>query len=539
MTTLKHLIIKNINEQFKSMDKKEKTILSSLAFLKISNGEYYNKQYYSNSLAILKNKYGAVHTNYSNDPVTGKTFFKRSLYSLHDEYDYPNFEQVDKVQHYFIKPEIQETLNSFYKIVKESNNIEQYVDKIIEKQNIDKQFLSTLYSFDYLFENFENELFGKNVQYLFKEKSIENNISSDLFHNRFTLYSNHSDIKYNEKLDEQWINNKLNRDKIIKNGINKTKNINNMFDLYEKELNLISENIFLLKPHLKEKPNINNVEYFYFELTPGEYSYGEVELNLDINVNVLKKHGLKNPDFKNNKYEEVEKFFFNKENDLSNYFKENYYGLDYLNDESLRCTHNNRSYIVAKYNNETIGVFSFSSPQYDKSSCIKRINNICIKNNFRGFGIAEKFYDLTAKIIIDSDKILYNSMYSEQGRVKLPNLKERVKNKNPDFFMFETDIGISDNKVLKYICNFNKDFLIEISGIEKLEPQKFKKNIKKIKNIYDNSIEYIKNNQDKLINSDKYENQFDFLNARNVFLNDSMEKINGLFSEKKASKKYK
>lgn len=508
MTSLKSIITDIVTTDFKDMDKKEQTVLSSLAFLKIASGSYYKEQYYTTSLAILKNKYGAIHSNESNDLNNGKANVRRCLYNLHDEYDYPNFDRVNSVQHYFVKPEIINTLNDFSNIIKNSHSVDEYVDNLIDHQNRNKNFLPLIKSFGFLFEKYEEDILNKEICIKFKERNFSESISSSLCNNYISLYhpSLSENIIDDNELNEKWLSSKQEKTKAIKKGISKLKNIENMFSLYKEQLGSIEDRIYENKPFLKEQPDINKVEFFYFELTKGEYRNPNIEINNDIKEDVLNKYNIRMANL--NSYDDAEKFFLNKENDLSNYFEPKYYGLDYLNEQALQVGDKNRSYIVAKYDNETVGYFSFSSSANNSVSTIKKINNICVKNNFRGMGLAKILYDKVAKVFIDSNKILYNSMYSEQGKYKLPNLKAKIREQNPDFLMFDTDVGnVSEEKekIFNTIKNFNIDFLIDLNEAERMKPQKVKQNVKNIKKIYDESVEHMLKNKDFFSVSSNYE----------------------------------
>lgn len=508
MTNLKNMITGIVTTEFNSMDKKEKTVLSSLAFLKIATGAYYREQYYTTSLAILKNKYGAIHSNESNDVNNGKANFRRCLYNLHDEYDYPNFDRVNSVQHYFVKPEIIDKLNDFHDIVKNSHSVDEYVQNLIHYQNKNKDFLPLVKSFGFLFEKYEDDILNNEICIKFKEKDFAKSISSTLCNNYISVYHPllSEQVIDNDELNEKWLSSKQEKIKTIKRGISKLKNIENMFSLYKDQLSAIENKIYKNKPFLKEQPDINKVQFFYFELKSGEYRNPDIEKNNDIKEHVLNKHNIRMANLSS--YDDAEKFFLNKENDLSNYFEPKYYGLDYVNEQALQVGDKNRSYIVAKYDNETVGYFSFSSSSNNNESTIKKINNICVKNNFRGMGLAKILYDKVAKVFIDSNKILYNSMYSEQGKYKLPDLKTKIREQNPGFLMFDTDIGnVSEEKekIFNTIKNFNIDFLIDLSEAERMKPLKVKENVKYIKKIYDESIKYMLENKDFFSVSSNYQ----------------------------------
>lgn len=508
MASLKSMITDIVTTEFRNMDKKEQTILSSLAFLKVATGSYYKEQYYTTSLAILKNKYGAIHSNESNDVNNGKANFRRCLYNLHDEYDYPNFDRVNSVQHYFVKPEIIDKLNDFHDIVKNSYSVDEYVDNLIEVQKRNKDFLPLVKSFGFLFEKYEDDILNNEICIKFKDRNFAESISSTLCNNYISLYhpSLSGKIIDDNELNEKWLSSKQEKTKIIKRGISKLKNIENMFSLYKDQLSFIEDNIYENKPFLKEQPDINKVEFFYFELKSGEYRNPDIETNNDIKEDVLNKHNIRMTNLKS--YEDAENFFLNKENDLSNYFEPKYYGLDYVNEQALQVGDKNRSYIVAKYDNETVGYFSFSSSANNNESTIKKINNICVKNNFRGMGLAKILYDKVAKVFIDSNKILYNSMYSEQGKYKLPDLKTKIREQNPEFLMFDTDIGnVSEGKekIFNTIKNFNIDFLIDLSEAERMKPLKVKESVRYIKKIYDESIKYMLENKDFFSVSSNYQ----------------------------------
>ena len=175
-----------------------------------------------------------------------------------------------------------------------------------------------------------------------------------------------------------------------------------------------------------------DLDYFYFEVPADKQTEHEKvaiskkeQLN---NSDMFKEHNLESSSF----YDFVldNPFDINRENLYSNALQ----GLVYINRETLQTNRSGEnmdySFIVAKTKrNETAGVISIA--KYKDSNKVYKISDISIKNNFRNKGIASHLYQKLAEFCISNNLILTNKIYSKEGELYLPKMKQRVKEKKP------------------------------------------------------------------------------------------------------------
>lgn len=516
MPTLKNIILDSINKNFPDETESEKSLFYALSMKKVLSAEYYDNRYYTASVAYMDDNNYTLHTNEYND--IGPSMQCRAIHS-NDKDDYDNEYYVSDAQHYLLDKKVIERLETFQNIVRNSPTIYEYVDNLIYTQNNDPHFLPTINSYNYLFKDFDKFLLNDDVKDLLEKNKLKA-IDSKLCKNTTYFSSFFSSKKDNKERNEEWKEQAENRYSIINDSKSLYKPIDNFYLMHEENLNRIFKDVYNLKPFLKEKPSEQKIDLFYIEIkgdNSEQSGYTMRDFNLERNfaideelliknnINIAPVYGL-TVDVKaqKNSYNNIEedeslKFFINHDNELNPHIHPKFFGLDYVYKKCFKAYSSNTSYIIAKVHDETVGFISFNSLDDNNKSVMKSIQNICIKDTFRGNGLAYKFYDTLANIFEEQGNILTNSMYSSEGKEKLPKLKQRVCEKHPDFLMINCGIDFlerSEEEQKKYdsIHAFNNDFVPRMDALEKKLPKEFYNNREMIKNKYRESVEYISNN---------------------------------------------
>jgi len=549
MLTLKELIIESIEQQFPSMKKKEKSLLGHLALKKIFNNEYYRGNYYISSVALMDNKETFIGLNACE---LGSDNKRKSLYSLYNDYDNSSsgydYYDAPKVIKRLVEPDVYSRLTSFVNIARSSNDINIYTDKIVEAHKGDPEFLPTIKSFSYFFDNMDS-LMIKEIKSLLNYKGVEDITStlcknSFIFSDRFFGRTKDVDNEIITTLDYKWKNDTESRAQSLDKAHELFSDISEYYHKYDKPLSVVIDLVKEQRPFLFETPSTSNISFTYFEtkaIRQGENKQFRLEQDFAINPETLKSHGIKKsslydiPLNKNDAYQyrdDVLHFILDKKNDISNSLSNRFYGLDFLNENIVEANRNNSFYILARANNETVGFFSFRSAKEDSKSLFKNIDYVCIKDNYRGLGLAETFYDKAISILQENGNILANSCYTKQGAEKLPRLKQKIKEKYPDFLMIDTEIGTtahltSDEKdLLIKEREFNKDFMERIRYFEQ-EGFPLNERADQVKSFYRESIQHIRENKEDFING---------VISMYAFNEEKTQELLTLLSEKKEAK---
>lgn len=549
MLTLKELIIESIDQQFPSMKKKEKSLLGHLALKKVLNGDYYRGNYYISSVALMDNKDIYIGLNACE---LGSDNKRKSLYSLYNDYDNAasgyDYYDAPKVIKRLVEPDVYSRLNSFISIVRSSNDINTYTDKIVEAHKGDPDFLPTIKSFSYLFNNMDS-LISKEIKSLLNHKGIEDITStlcknSFIFSDRFFGRTKDVDNETILTLDYKWKNDTDSRVQSLDKAQELFSDISEYYHTYDKKLSTVIDSVKEQSPFLFETPSMSDISFTYFEtkaIRQGESKQFRLEQDFAINPEILQSHGIEKsslydiPLNKNDSYQyrdDVLHSILDKKNDISNSLNNKFFGLDFLNENIVEANRNNSFYILARANNETVGFFSFRSAKEDSKSLFKNIDYICIKDNYRGLGLAETFYDKAISILQENGNILANSCYTKQGKEKLPRLKQKMREKYPNFLMIDTELGTtshltSDEKdLLIKEYEFNKDFMERIRYFEQ-EGFPINEKADQIKSFYKESIQHIRENKEQFINS--------FISMYE-YNEDKTQELFALLSEKKEPK---
>lgn len=515
MNILKHTINDFIEKNFMDLSFTDKTLISNLSLKSVFSLPYYKNTYYISSIAIKNNLESSFLLN---EYDTGSRIIDRALFDIKD--DVPDRNELFNINKYLVDKSVFSRINTFMEINKSSfNDIYNYVDKIIEAQKGDNEFLNTLSSFQYLIPKYDTLFFNNDVKKLLEFNGVKD-INSTLCKNTFSTF-NDDNTYYWDNIKEQWKDKETERQAALHKMLSMTNDINVYYDKHKNEVQQVIEYLKMQKEYLFKNTNEQNIQFSYYEVK-GNYENDTYEFKLQDKLNIRQdilssndittsdiysiKH---NPDSHLSFKETIMNYLMKKDDDLSPHIKSHFYGLDFLNLESMLDGPYAKSYILAKVNNDIVGFISFKSTDSEGLSTFKTIEYVCVKENFRGTGLSEKLYDKLASILEVNGNILTNSHYTEQGRVKLPRLKQRIREKHPNFLMIDTDLGYSEDltpkeqKIMDIKSYFNESFCFDLKTLEKKNPELFKTKIKDISKLYNDSIRYIDNHQKAFTHSDR------------------------------------
>lgn len=537
MSNLKEMINSFVDSQFSESSPAEKSLLKILSLKKVFSNPYYKNMYYGTSVGIKKNRTTVFITN-EYDLDSGD--FPALMHNTVDSY--PDHSKFDSIKKYLVNSDIKSRIDNFIFISKNySSNIDQYTDKLIEAQKGDGEFLSTLNSFKYIIPEYKSLFFNEHIKLALHKKGVSD-ITSKLCKNE--TYISYSFSSFNpEVADRIWSDKKQDRELSIAKLESHFEDINVYYKKYEKKLAIIDDYLMNEKPYLFETSSEQQIDFSYYQARydadgagitlQKDFCFSEDMLtHNDISISDI--YSVK-PD--KNKYETFKEVFFEhltkKDDDISDFLPSRFYGLDFLNDNALHPSSKSQSCIIAKANNNIVGLVSFDSTDSEGISVLKNIGYICIKDNFRGTGLVEKIYDKLASLFVDNNNILVNSHYTDQGRDKLPKVKDRIRSKHPDFLMLDTDIPSvkGENKIERCTISskkfFNEHFRFALIEQEQKNPEGLKKSVKDIAQLHHESMKYIEDNKEAF-------SLYDFetlLGARNKFLIEQKDKLNNLVNK--------
>ncbi|EPP7233581.1 GNAT family N-acetyltransferase [Shigella flexneri] len=538
MENLKNTINNFIGQNFINLSHIDKILLTNISLKKVFSLPYYKNTYYISSIAIKDNLESSFLLN---EYDAGSRIIDRALFDI--KYDIPDRNDLFNIDKYLVDKSVFSRINTFIEINKSSSNdIYNYVDKIIEAQKGDNEFLNTLYSFQYLIPKYDTLFFNNDVKKLLEFNGVKD-INSTLCKNTFSTF-NDDNTYYWDNIKEQWKDQETERQEALHKTLKITNDINVYYDKYKNEIQQVIDYLKMQKEHLFKNTNEQNIQFSYYEVK-GSYENDIYEFKLqdrlNISQNILSNNGITISDIYSIKHnsdshlsfkETIMNNLMKKDDDLSPNIKSHFYGLDFLNPKSMLDGPYAKSYILAKVNNDIVGFISFKSTDSEGLSTFKTIEYVCVKENFRGTGLSEKLYDKLASILDANGNILTNSHYTEQGRVKLPRLKQRIREKHPNFLMIDTDLGYSEDltpkeqKLMDIKSYFNESFCIDLKTLEKKNPELFKTKIKDIATLYNESIRYIDNHQKAFTHSDRAISK----TIQNRFMSRQTLKLNGILN---------
>jgi len=515
MSNLKQLINNFVDDNFIAFSASEKSLLKCLALKKTFELPYCKDIYYASSLAVKNDGFTEFATNEYN---LGSDTIQPYLHSF--DYPYPDQDDFQNVEKYLVSPAICSRLNTFIDIVKNhSETIGEYTDKIVEAHKGDPEFISTLKSFNRLIPDYDYLFFNDNTNYIFKHNDVSP-IDSQLCKNESSISFSRLNVFIPEKIAEDWENHKNERFEAITKMSSSFEDISNVYFSYKQNLDIILNHIKTEKPYLFENTASQSISFSYYE-TEGDIEgngYKDFALSKDycIDESILAKNDVSISDIytlkpDKEKYETLEEVVFNslfkKDDDISEYLGNSFYGLTFFNKNALRSSKIKKSYLLAKANDDVVGFISFNSLDAHGESIIKDIGYVCVKDNFRGTGLTEKLYDKLACLISQNGNVLTNDRYTDEGSLKLPRLKNRVRSKHPELLMIDLEPGQWQNAtkseiaILDLKSNVNsslRDMLISFSA----QPDKLKYLLGDIAKLHKEKMDYIDNNTNSFLQID-------------------------------------
>ena len=136
------------------------------------------------------------------------------------------------------------------------------------------------------------------------------------------------------------------------------------------------------------------------------------------------------------------------------------FGISYFTEESEKKS----NYIILKDNNEFVGYLSYS----EENNLIK-IDSIEIFKSHRGKGFCEKLLEKLAEISESKNKVIYNTRYSDEGIIKLPNKKKKLNEQMNCLFI---DLDLRGDNLNKHYLN--EDIVKYIRQQNNFDLKKFK-----------------------------------------------------------------
>lgn len=545
MSDLKELITSYTSDNMLNIPENEKELIELLALKKIFSQPYYKNDYYASAIAIDINNKSYFSTNEYHLPprFTGKRH-----YSLHD--DEPEYYGVDDIKTHLVDPSVFSRLEVFIDIAKNSSdNVEQYIEKLTNAYKGDNEFLNVIHSFSHLIPNYEL-FFNEDIKKIFKLDVSE--ISSSLCKNEisFSFFDNpSSDPSFIDNVNKKWRSEANLREKSLLLALESFENIATYYSEYNNEVEKLIKYIKENKPFIFKEANLADVKFSFYEVKGNKDDIFNKKFLLEedfcINKDIMKNHNISISNVYSFKpepesYKTIKSFVLEyltkKDNDISENIPCKFFGLDFLDEQSLCASTNNKMVILAEANDDIVGYISFKSTGNDNTSFLKKVEYVCVKNNFRGTGLTEELYTKMCGVLNDNGNILGNSMYTKQGKYKLPRLKNRVRNKFPQFIMIDADIGDLSylSKDEKEIALLKKDINSEIiSRLEYLqtnEADSIRNNINQLKELYNNTMHYIDNNQSKFLSDGK---TFNHINNKMELEKNIVESLSNLISSKK------
>ena len=539
MSNLKQLISHFVDNHFTDSSASEKSLLKCLALKKTFELPYYKDIYYASSLAIKNDGSTEFATNEYN---LGSDTIQPYLHSF--DYPYPDQDDFKNVEKYLVSPAVCSRLNTFVDIVKNhSNTIEEYTDKIIEAYKGDSEFISTLKSFNVLIPDYDYLFFNDDTNYLFKHNNVSP-IDSQLCKNETSISFSRLNAFLPDKINANWEKHKDERFEAIAKMSKSFEDISNSYYSHKKELDIILGYIKTEKSYLFESIASQAITFSYYE-TEGDIEgngYKDFTLSQDycIDKSILAKHDVSISDVytlkpDKEKYETLNevvfKHLFKKDDDISEYLRNSFYGLTFFNENALRSSKLKKSYLLAKANDDVVGFISFHSLDAQGESIVKDIGYVSVKDNFRGTGLTEKLYDKLACLISENGNVLTNDRYTDEGSLKLPRLKNRVRAKHPELLMIDLELGQWQNSTKSEIAILDLKAHVNAELREALisfsqQPDKLKPLLGKIALLHKEKMDYIDNNSEMFLQPNK-----EYLSnpAKKEFMSDFMAALSDMF----------
>jgi hypothetical protein len=390
----------------------------------------------------------------------------------------------------------------FFSFKKKTNIDEEKIyENVISNYNLKDMVREKSDPYDYLLS--EDCRFGfKNIYEKINQSDMPNMTNKDkkVFLNKIKKEKNSDEglfLAYNKNertfriLNKNW--EKLKKDILneIQPDLEGMKRIEVKLNTHADKIENIVNKVIDQYPYLENEPNMNNIKIHIAESKPviQESSFYNKEEQESVSKETLDKE-----------YGEFEYLtsFFDNESDItklkefaqSDPFAINHMwdqsslfnGLVFVNSDTF-CSNHQTTYLIAKNGQETVGMLSLYNDSKTQNE-LKGIGAICVKSNYRSQSVSDLLYETLAKISLDKGWIITNSMYTEKGKRSLPNKKEKVRDKYPDFLIIDSQYAV--NKYSEERCEVIERFNQNVIGmLERVNVDKsLKWNTKKITKVY-------------------------------------------------------
>lgn len=526
--TLNSLLSASVEALFPDMDVLKKEELKTKTFYYLLKTPYQENLYSNISLLVCHfNETFIVDIGEKNDEALLRTAVADVTYGFFESYK-------KNIKNYIIPESVIDKINIFKDIISQSDNKFEFTTLLLEHCQLDTDFIPVLHNFSYLFSDSIKNIFNDWLVEAIPEKT---SFYSKKYNSEVELsnYNYNQKSTYDEKSEDIiWSNFKEGLIYQIEEGLSICLS-DTIFYQQDPNIDIVFRDILKTRPLLNKAPSEQKIDFSFYEIAIFESkNYWSNNLILDKDISVSKKSLSDNNIHLSNIYDidrndldytgEVKQSFFQSKNDISdniNYCEKT--GLYYL-ESSFVSTKQQKSYIIAKVENDIVGYISFSSDELRKDSQVKSIDYVVVKRNFRGKGLALELYDKVAKIAIENNFILTNSSYTLSGKKTLPYLKEKVIQNHPALCVIDNDFGdLMNNNYSLYsqIKSFNSYFITQIQRKDRDKPGMLKEFIPEIKSFHKSSVQII----EKAINKEEFFDLFSFIEKKMEDFNILLDKL--------------
>ncbi len=264
----------------------------------------------------------------------------------------------------------------------------------------------------------------------------------------------------------------------------KIQNLQNKCSVNKNALIKINQLIQKKLPFIVNPERVDELDFYFIKMNSANNNvyYSNEMFKPIINQNIIKNGGLfkeyypENKDIQFNDFLQASPFLFSPYNQNRSTFLT---GLDYLADELLRPnSRDNAFFLVAKNKqNETVGTLSLYQSKSLKH--MMKISGINIKKNVRGQGVAKKLYQKLSEVAALNEFIVFNSSYTQDGKLKLPKMKLEIASQNKNFFLLDGNCAeaFDDVKTGTLYNKYQTAIIDKLSTLELEQSFNYKKHL--------------------------------------------------------------
>lgn len=443
-TDISDFIKKIINEHYGDLENNQKSKLIAIVSLNVFSLPYYRDFYEQSFISIQQD--GDVKTEYLDLNISTANDDKHNYFRHH-------FADLDAL---YVKGNNVEHYKTLLSSIIFSDSVIQHVVKLKEESDKNEEF------FKFLLNNFD--YFWKiDFPLVFSHSEFKNIFRNDS--GSFLSELKGSEIFLNEK-EAQFLKHKKQHSIQIKSLMSNIKRLKDLEKEYEQELTYSLIKIKEAFPYLFNIPTLDTISYEFFEIQDCKNKADPYFVNENKSIfkkKILEKYGIKKKKIiKSDGFHTHSTDFYNyisrQDNELNNNFRHELYGLDFLERDIFDREENEAFFLVAKNNNEVVGVIAFESMNnYD--SFFSSIGS-CVKINHRGLGLSKIMYGKVASIFEELDLTFINDHYSFMGQKRLRKYKQELNKKYKKGFFLDTCLtAFQDYSDPNIVQKFAKTFL--------------------------------------------------------------------------------